>query len=615
MNGGMKKRIVWMGVGLLPVGMAAESPVVELDEYRVYGRRVANETPATGVATAVTALRYDPLVDVQGRGPAERQADVTVRGGIFENTGFQLGPLALPDPQTGHYFGEIPLDPVMLEGPEVLTGLGNAVTGFNSTVATVRYGFAPVAPTGSAVVGGGGHGLNYQRVRQGWEGAVGHRKVGAEAAASRAEGHGTVARGDFAYERISGRVRVSGPEGTTDVFAGYSDEFYGWPGMYIGRAFGVLFPETDKYRVVLAGAAHRIFYGDGSHAEAGIVFRRLTNEYQFNRDTPSDQFTHRTRMWSSALRGRHEGGVWALDYHVTAVADELVHSRALTFGDFDSREYLKAVALPSWRAALANGDILEWRAGMAVDTSSEDATRVLPLAGLAWSRAANDAQWRAYLEYAAASQVPGYTALKSRPDGLFGGNADLGREVSRNLEAGFVYEAGVVTARGAVFRREDRALVDWVFSADAPNARRAAPVDIDTHGVEAAVAVNHGPWRWMAGYMWLDKSEDYGDEVVDASYYALNHASHRATLAAVYRPLEALEFRVDAELRRQAANILRGSGDTAFRMSAGISWVVDIGADLEVGAVADNLTTSDFEVFPGTPGEGRQISVFGRLRW
>ena len=613
----MEKKLLGMLMCVcLPV-FAGEPPVVELGDYRVYGGRVANESPATGVATAVTALRYNPLVDVQARGPAERQADITVRGGIFENTGFRLGPLALPDPQTGHYFGEIPLDPAMLEGPEVLTGLGNALEGFNSTVATVRYGFAPVAATGSAEAGVGSHGLNYQRVRQGWVGPVGggRREVGAEAGASRAEGHGTVARGDFAYERISGRVRVSGPEGTTDLFAGYSDEFYGWPGMYIGRAFGMLFPETDKFRIVLAGAAHRITYGDGSHAEAGLVFRQLTNEYQFNRDTPSDTFTHRTRMWSSGLRGRHAGGDWALDYHVTAVADELVYSRALTFGDFDSREYLKAAAVPSWRTALANGDIFEWRAGMVVDTSNKDATRGLPVAGVAWLHAANGAQWRAHLEYAAASQVPGYTALKSNPVGLFGGNADLGRETSRNLEAGLVYEAGAVTARGAVFRRDDRALVDWVFAEDEPTVRRAAPVDIDTHGLEAAVAVDHGAWRWMAGYMWLGKSEDYGDETVDASYYALNYARHRATLATVYRPLEALELRVDAELRRQASNILRGSGDTAFRMSAGISWAVNIGADLEVGAVADNLTKSDFETFPGVPAEGRQLSVFGRLRW
>ena len=62
-----------------------------------------------------------------------KQADVTIRG-IFENTGFRVGSSTLFDPQSGHYFAEIPIAPQMLTGPSVLTGADNALYGMNSSV-------------------------------------------------------------------------------------------------------------------------------------------------------------------------------------------------------------------------------------------------------------------------------------------------------------------------------------------------------------------------------------------------------------------------------------------------------------------------------------------------
>ncbi len=607
-------------VCLTGIGKAEEVILYhQLADYPVVGERVANETPATGVATAVSALRFDPLVDVQARGPAERQGDISIRGGIFENTGFNLGPIPLLDPQTGHYFGELPLDPNMLSRPQVLTGLANAREGLNSTVGTVRYDFTTIQRAGSAEAGVGSHGLNYQRVYQGWhwdEADEARWRVGADVSASRAEGHGTIEQGDFAYERLAGRLQVLGPAGQTDVFAGYSDEFYGWPGMYMGTAYGSLYPETDHYRLTLVGAVHRGTYGDRSFVEAGVAYRRLADTYQFNRTAPSEDFVHETEVWTSGLQGRHAwGDAWAVDYQLAAVRDHLVHSASLTGGDFDTREYVKAAVIPVWTLRTSQGDEWAFRGGLAMDTSNRDATRGLPQAGIVWTRHGHGSALRLHLEYATASQVPGYTALKSAPVGLFGGHPDLGRETSRNLETGIQFERENLSLQATVFRREDRALVDWIFSGDTPNARRAAPVDIDTFGAEVVAALDFGNWRWIAGYMWLDKEPDYGDQTVEASFYALNFAEHRLTLATIFRPVDALEIRVDTELRRQAGNSFREGSATAFRTTAGISWFVPTALDLELGARVDNITKSNFEPLPGTPGEGRQVSVFARVRW
>ena len=98
---------------------AADVPAAEegeITEITVRARRVANLRPAGTYAAPATTLRYDPLTELQSRGLAEGQSDVTVRGGIFENTGFKLGAVTVMDPQTGHYFAELPVDPGSMTG-------------------------------------------------------------------------------------------------------------------------------------------------------------------------------------------------------------------------------------------------------------------------------------------------------------------------------------------------------------------------------------------------------------------------------------------------------------------------------------------------------------------
>ena len=97
-----------------------------LDPVFAVGQRVALEESLSTYSMPISGLKYEPLVDVQSRNSVESQGDVTIRGGIFENTGFMVGSATLFDPQTGHYFAEIPISPNMLTGADILTGTANA---------------------------------------------------------------------------------------------------------------------------------------------------------------------------------------------------------------------------------------------------------------------------------------------------------------------------------------------------------------------------------------------------------------------------------------------------------------------------------------------------------
>lgn len=606
---------------LAPVGLPAETgsgagQEAVLEPITVHAQRVANLQPATSYANLATELRFHPRIALQSRGLPEGQSDVTVRGGLFENTGFRLGAVSIFDPQTGHYAVEVPLDTAMLTSPEVLVDADNGLGGFNASVATVSYGFKPIRTGGSLSLGVGSDSLAFASVRAGRTRVLeSGRRLGTLVSASGSSGDGTLPYGDHDFKRFSGQVQVTSEQSETNFLAGYHDKFFGWPGAYTGFAF---LPETDHTRLGLLVIDHRREARLGWW-EIGASYRQLEDDYDFDRKTTETgvpgSFEHKTRSFTVGLMGeaRAAGLDWA--FSGQWVADRLVRSTDLVYGDFNSRQYLTLAVAPGRLWALSGGRTLEARAGIRLDWSNRDEDALLPLFSIELEQAASNGVGRLGISWSRASQLPGYTALKSPPQGLFGGNADLGREYANTLTASAAWEGARWEVRGAVFHRRDDDLVDWTYLQGAPFRRQANPVDIEVNGAEVMLVRYGEKLDLVGGYTWLDKDADYGDIAVDASYYALNYARHRITLAVQYRPSEWFDLRLDSAWRSQQDNPLRTGSEEAFTASFSASWRPHFAPRTSLSLVADNLTDNDFEEFPGTPAMGRQLSVMFGFGW
>jgi len=587
-----------------------------LEIIEVTGRRVANLRPAGTHAAVITGLRFDPQVDVQARGLAEGQADVSVRGGLFENTGFKIGAVTIFDPQTGHYAAELPIDPDMLTAPTLLTDSENSIDAFNASVATVRYGYAEITSGGAARLGFGTDAQRFgsARVSHG-ETLDGGEQAGFTLSAAASRGDGTLPFGDHDFKRVAGHFQLGDATSQTNFVAGYQDKFYGWPGAYTGFAS---LPETDHVKQGLVVADHRRSNASGWWQVAG-AYRWVDDDYDFDRRTVDTggpgSFEHETRSFSLGINGIHSVGGADWKYAGMLAADRLVRSTDLTNGNFNSRSYLSMSVAPAWTHLLDSGAELRLQAGLRADISNRDEDELMPLGSVTWSRALSAGSQSLSLDLSRTSQLPGYTALNSRPTGLFGGNPDLGREFANTMTLSYDHIFGSWHANAAFFLRADRDLVDWTFQQDAPFVRQANPVDLDVRGLELLLEWAADDWNVVAAYTFLDKDEDYGGAEVDASYYALNYARHRATLALRWRPIQSVEIRLDNEYRVQEKNALRSSGRRAWLASASASWRLPGFRDLYLEFIADNVTDSDFQEFPGTPAYGRQLSIALALDW
>ena len=598
---------------------AAPSPkdeVVVLDGVTVFSNRVALQEPTSTVAAPVSALRFEPQVDVQARNFAEGQADVTIRGGTFENTGFSVGALPLYDPQTGHYSAEIPVSPQMLGAPEVRVGSAQAATGFNATAGGVAYGWRPVRTGGAVSVGAGGDDLARGEAHAGAAGKLGDTgyTVGADVAVAASQGDGTRPGGDHDFNRYNGRVQIAKGGAQTDFFAGYQSKNFAWPNLYAARNQATpLRDERERLQTKLFVINHRATLGaDGDYVQAGAYYRGNRDDYRI----PAFAFRaqHETVVRGAALDGRQTVAEATALRYAAGVVDDDLDSSNLTFGRFMSRTQGYGMLAGEHTLSLGETRDLVLTAGARYDESNRDGSEVSPLARAEW-REETGALRSVYLSYDESTQVPTYQALNAAPGGLFGGDPDLGRATTANLELGALAELASWTVQAAVFARQDDAQLDYIFDPTNPaSSRRATTVDLDTVGAEIFARRNWERLELMFGYTYLHKDDDY-TAANTASFYALNYAEHRFTAGVVARLGGGFELRMDNELRRQEENALRQGGRDNVDTALGLYYFVPGVEGLVLNAQVENLWDTDYQDVPLVPSSGRAWSVGASYVW
>lgn len=587
--------------------LANEEPIelVELSAFPVYAGSFLEGSAPSGQLS--DRMAREVRVDLQSRGGVRYQTDISIRGGIFEGTGLAIGGMALFDPQTGHYFSEIPLDPGFFAAAQLLTGVENGIRGFNSTAGTIDWSWAPITAGGKAWLRLGSDSWYGAGVRQAGTAGIGQYEIGL----SHEQGDGSIANADFEMSRISARYEQQLGNGILRLFGGYVDKFYGWPRMYTGFPLN----ETDHYAVSLLGWQWETGNpSNGSFHRIGGYWRQLDDDYEFSRESPNNFFEHKTEVLSLQGDGIISLSTTRLVYRWALLKDEIIRSTSLVNGAFSERQYGEGALLA---VQDFESDWGEWSVygGFGMDASDEDSNVGLPQLGISATGVSDGAFWKLYLEYSETSQVPGYTVLNSNTSGLFGGNPDLGRELAETVEAGISYQMESVLAKLVLFQREDIGLVDWVYASDTPSSRQAAAVDMTVKGVEGLLRWELDKTALEIGFSLLDKDENYRDSNIDASYYALNYARQRLLATIEQQLAEGMVVRLEGEYRKHPDNALRTGGDEAFILNVEWIWEDFLAEGWALAVRGTNLGKEDFQSIPGTPAPGREGAVSLNYRW
>lgn len=107
---------------LQEVFVVSHKAEVNSEAYRLITQVSQAEIDALPVQTVADILQYLPGVDVRTRGANGAQADISMRGGTFDQVLVLLNGVPLSDFHTGHYALNIPVSTEMIERVEVLQG-------------------------------------------------------------------------------------------------------------------------------------------------------------------------------------------------------------------------------------------------------------------------------------------------------------------------------------------------------------------------------------------------------------------------------------------------------------------------------------------------------------
>lgn len=131
-NDGLTADDVRQQLSLQEVLVTAEKAEVNAQAYRLITTIRAEEIESLPITTVADILSYLPGVDIRTRGANGAQADISMRGGTFDQVLVMINGVNLTDAHTGHYSLNLPISPLLIERIEVLQGTSANLFGLNA---------------------------------------------------------------------------------------------------------------------------------------------------------------------------------------------------------------------------------------------------------------------------------------------------------------------------------------------------------------------------------------------------------------------------------------------------------------------------------------------------
>ena len=509
---------------------AAVLRTLRIDEVGISGsqtaptRTVQSQTPlfdrkaqaAAPVQTLEAALRLAPSVDIRERGGKGTQADISVRGGSFDQTMVLLNGIDFTDARTGHQSHALPVDIDCISSVELLDG----VAGLGAYAGAVNIRTVPLKPTFLRFEGAGGHhGYAYANL----SGAVTKERFSLMSAGSFRRSDGFMHNTDFttynAFLRATYETRKAG---FFDFQAGYQNRAFGSNGFY--AAYNP--DQWEQTSTALASLrwlkrAGRFVFG------AAASYRKNFDRYDWTRGTPMNR--HNTdhvgaKLWSDLnwIGGTTSlGGDYAFNHiYSTNLGEKLT----VPHGDYTHAKARHTGNI--WLRHAKQWLRFDVAASAGVSISPYGTTALWNVAG-GYSPAEG---LRLEAGIAQSMRLPTFTDLYYTSPAQIN-NLDLVPEKAVTYRIGINYLKHRWSISATAYYRAGRDLIDWVWREDMGDKWHSEQTSrLDTYGLECSGGYR-APEGFLRsavlsyGYITTDRNSD----VIAKS--AMDFMKHKAALS------------------------------------------------------------------------------------
>lgn len=503
--------------------VTATGTPVELEETGRHVEVISGEVlRAQGVRSLPEALQLLPGLDVRRRGVWGMQADLSIRGGSFEQVLVLVDGMPVTNPQTGHHTLDLPVPISAVERIEVLYGPGSGLHGAGAIAGVVQIFTREADGTEVAAEAlAGEHSLASGQVDLTWDG-FGRHALSLERAESTGYRTGTE------FDRTRGWY--TGRFGKLRLAAGASSHDFGAQNFYSTR-----FPDQVEFTdAILASGTWEDEVGEGI-LSLRLGAREHRDLYILDRFDPGLLTNrHEDRTGDAELAWRRPTPAGVLELGASGALERL---ESTNLGD---RRRDRAALFGS---LVGGNDLFSWRGAVHAERV-EGRTEVHP--NLALTRRLGPGHAR--LAAGTAYRLPSFTELYyTSPASV--GNPELEPEQATTYELGYDWVRPRTRLSATLFERRGRDLVDFVQAPGETLFRARNLRRVRTRGAELSAArtlrLGSGRLDVSAAYAWLDSS---GDEPEGVSAYVFDYLRDRVQLT------------------------LEGSGFGPFRFGTSLSW-------------------------------------------
>jgi len=525
-------------------------PLQELDEVVVTASKVdlslhmaaklvtvitRQEIERAPVRSMEELLQYVAGADILQRGPHGVQADLSLRGGSFDQTAILLNGVNLTSPHTGHYSFDVPVNLSDIERIEIVQGPSSLLYGASAFAGGVNI-ITKKENASSAVakLEGGMHGLFGADVRGAYK--TDHALHTLSAGYKRSDGY--IRNSDYNIANLLWQSRFNINGSRIDIQAGLNDKAYGANTFYTA-AYPDQFDDTRGLFLSVKGETNGKL-----RLIPHLYWSRHYDEFQLIREgTPDvpEWYTghnyHRSDVFGMMLNMQYAsawgitsfGGEFRNEGILSNVLGRPMESSIGKYTKADNRTNISYFAEHTFiydPFTLSLGGLLNY------NTAIADQFDFYP---------ALNASFRAtdhlsiYASWNKATRMPTFTDLYYTTKTHIG-NSDLNAEQSEAFEVGTKYTHPVVRGSVASFYMKGRNMIDWVKPSPEALWESRNHTQLDKKGFEANITLDLAAWfvtdqpfRLLSfGYMYLH--QDLVDDIL-ISNYTLNHLRHKLTAA------------------------------------------------------------------------------------
>ena len=477
-------------------------------------------------------LSYAASVDIQTRGSHGVQADVSIRGGSFDQSAILLNGINISNPQTGHYSFDIPINISDIERIEILHSPSAIVYGASAFSGGINIITKKnIDNELSAKVEGGSYGLFAGEIG----GAYRIKNVDNRLSMGYKQSDGYIENSDYRIFNLLYGSRVNLKENKIDIQLGYNKKNYGANTFY-SAAYPNQYDNTSSVLTSVKGE-----FGSKLKFLPSIYWNRHYDRFELIKNSGKSN-NHRSDVLGSNLNMQYHSKLGLTNFGLE-LRNESILSNVLglmmssPIGDYTKKDNRLNLSYMLQHNIKYKGFTMAMGVLGFENTSFKQAFKLYPSLSVDYKINNNI---NVFSSYSQSSRLPTFTDLYYTTKTHIG-NTDLKQEESESVELGSKYRNRYFLSYVSGFWLGGKNMIDWVKKNPDDKWESKNITQISKFGLEVGVKLFLNEIISSLKYpttLKIDYSRMH-QEVIKNEYisnYALNYLRDKLT-AQLYLPL------------------------------------------------------------------------------